>query len=59
MIGKYKNKAYTLRIENELMEKTKKLAEKEDRPINKQIERIIREYINEYESRNGEIKIEE
>ena len=58
-MGKYKNKAYTLRIENELMEKTKKLAEKEDRPIHKQIERIIREYINEYESRNGEIKIEE
>ena len=58
-MGKYKNKTYPLRIDNTLMEKVKIISEKEDRTTNKQIERIIREYIEEYESRNGEIKIEE
>lgn len=55
MGGIYKNKAYTLRIDNELMEKLKVIASKEDRPINKQIERITRQYINQYEQEHGEI----
>ena len=55
-MGKYKNKSYSLRIENELMNKVKALA---DRPTNKQIERILREYIKRYEEENGTIQTEQ
>lgn len=57
-MGKYKNKSYSLRIENELMNKVKALADIEDRPTNKQIERILREYIKQYEEENGIIQTE-
>lgn len=57
-MGEYKNKTYPLRIDNQLMDKLRKLANTEDRPLNKQIERIIREYITKYEQENGEIKID-
>lgn len=57
-MGKYKNKSYSLRIENELMNKVKALADIEDRPTNKQIERILREYIKKYEEENGIIQTE-
>lgn len=53
----YKNKTYPLRINNELMDKIKEIAKKEDRTINKQIERIVRDYIKEYEDANGIIKL--
>ena len=52
----YKNKAYPLRLDNELMEKVRAIAKQEDRPLSKQFERIIREYINTYESKHGTIK---
>ncbi len=55
-MGKYKNKAYSLRIDNELMEKVKIIAEDEDRPISKQLERIIRQYIDQYEEKHGKIE---
>lgn len=55
-MGKYKNKAYSLRIDNELMEKVKIIAEDEDRPISKQLERIIRQYIDRYEEEYGIIE---
>ncbi len=55
-MGTYKNKAYPLRLDNELMEKVRAIAEQEDRPLSKQFERIIREYINTYESEHGTIK---
>jgi len=58
-MGNYKNKTYPLRIDNTLMDKIKKIAEKEDRTVNKQIERITREYIEKYEEINGKIKVEE
>lgn len=58
-MGTYKNKAYPLRIDNELMEKVRILAEQEDRPISRQLERIIKEYIQQYEQEHGEIKLEE
>ncbi len=54
-MGKYKNKAYSLRIDNELMDKVKIIAEDEDRPVSKQLERIIRQYIDQYEKAHGEI----
>ena len=51
-MGKYKNKAYSLRIDEELMKKIRMIAEKEDRPVSKQLERIIRQYIEQYEREN-------
>lgn len=58
-MGKYKNKAYSLRIDENLMSKVKAIAEKEDRPVSKQLERIIRLYVEEYEQENGHIKTPE
>lgn len=57
-MGNYKNKAYTLRIDNELMEKLKICCTSEDRTVNKQIERLVREYVKEYEDKNGSITIQ-
>lgn len=54
-MGKYKNKAYSLRIDEELMKKIKVIAEKEDRPVSKQLERIIRQYVEQYEKENGRV----
>ena len=54
-MGKYKNKAYSLRIDEELMRKVKVIAEKEDRPVSKQLERIIRLYVEQYEKEQGRI----
>lgn len=58
-MGKNKVKAYSLRLEEELMAKVRTIAEKEDRKISDQLTRIIREYINNYESKNGNIIIGE
>lgn len=58
-MGEYKNKAYPLRLDNDLMAKVRILAEKEDRPLSRQLEKIIREFITDYESKYGEINIEE
>ena len=57
-MGNYKNKAYTLRIDNELMEKLKHCCIQEDRTVNKQIERLVREYIKKYEAEHGSITIQ-
>lgn len=54
-MGKYKNKAYSLRLDDELMKKVKMIAEKEDRPVSKQLERIIKQYVEQYEKENGRI----
>lgn len=55
-MGKNKIKAYPLRLDSELMEKVRAIAEQEDRPLSKQLERIIREYISAYEQQHGTIK---
>lgn len=57
-MGTYKNKTYPLRIDNVLQAKVKQIADKEDRPLSKQYERIIRQYVEEYESKNGNIIIQ-
>lgn len=54
-MGKYKNKTYPLRIDDDLMEKVKIIAEKEDRPVSRQLERIIKQYIEQYEHEHGNI----
>lgn len=57
-MGEYKNKAYTLRIDNEIMEQIRQIAKIEDRTINKQIEHIAKEYINRhYKEKNNTINI--
>lgn len=55
-MGKYKNKSYSLRIDDELMKKVKMIAEAEDRPVSKQLERIIKQYVEQYEQEHGRIK---
>lgn len=50
-MGKYKNKAYTLRIDESLMEKIKDIAKIEDRTANKQIEHMLRKQLEEYEKK--------
>lgn len=57
MAGKYKNKTFSLRIDNKQQMKVEAIAEKEDRNITKRYERIIREYIAKYEEENGPIEI--
>lgn len=54
-MGKYKNKAYSLRLDEDLMKKVKTIAEREDRPVSKQLERIIKQYVENYEKENGRI----
>lgn len=56
-MGTYKNKAYTLRIDNNLMDKIKTIAITEDRPISKQIERMLKDQVEQYENEHGNIKI--
>ena len=58
-MGKYKNKTFTLRIDNTLQEKVKIIAEKEDRAITSQYERIVRKYIKEYEAQHGPIRTDQ
>ena len=54
-MGKYKNKSYSLRIDDDLMKKVKMIAEAEDRPVSKQLERIIKQYVEQYEKEHGRI----
>ncbi len=46
--GKYKNKAYPLRIDEEIITQLKIIAKNEDRTLNKQIERILRQWLEDY-----------
>lgn len=43
--GKYKNKTYPLRINEEIITQLKIIAHNEDRTLNKQIERILKQWI--------------
>lgn len=45
MQGKYKNKAYSLRIEEKTLDTIKSIAAEEGRTANKQIEHILENYI--------------
>ncbi len=56
-MGQYKNKAYSLRLDKDIMDKIRAIAEKEDRPLSKQFERIIKEYLDKYEKEHGNITI--
>lgn len=56
-MGNYKNKAYNLRLDKEIMDKVRFIAEKEDRPLSKQFERIIKDYLDRYEKEHGNVVI--
>lgn len=58
-MGKNKVKAYPLRLDEELMNKIRKIAELEDRKVSDQFTRIVKEYIQNYERTNGNIIIGE
>lgn len=58
-MGAYKNKTYPLRLDNELMDKVRAIAEKEDRKISDQLAKIVKEYVKNYEEQNGNIVIGE
>lgn len=45
MQGKYKNKTYPLRIDENTLNRVKYIADKEGRSANKQIEQILQEWI--------------
>lgn len=55
---RHKNKAYNLRLDEETMTKIRAIAEREDRPLSKQFERIIKSYLEEYEKQNGSVNID-
>ena len=58
-MGEHKNKTYPLRIDNNLRLKVEYIANIEDRKISQQYERIIKNFIAEYEANHGELIIEE
>lgn len=48
---------YTLRVPRGILDKIAVIAENNDRSTNKEIERLLKKYIDEYEKNNGEIVI--
>ena len=49
---------FNLRIDDELNEKINKIAKKEARSKNKEIEYILQKFVDEYETKNGKIDTE-
>lgn len=45
----------TVRMEQELIDKINKVAEKENRSVNQQITYVVKKYIEQYEKENGHI----
>ncbi len=56
-MGKYRNRTYPLRLDNEIMDKLKIISEIEDRPISRIMTKMAKEYIKAYEDEHGEIVI--
>ncbi|MEX1028642.1 MAG: Arc family DNA-binding protein [Paenibacillaceae bacterium] len=52
-------RVFTLRLEEENFEKIKFIADKNKRSIAMQIEYLIEQHINEFEKKNGIIRINE
>lgn len=50
---------YTLRIDDSLLKKISYIAEYNDRSTNKEIERLIKKYIADFEKENGKIILPE
>ena len=54
-MGKYQNKAYSLRISDELKEKVKEIARRGNRPASYEYQTIIQNYVDQYEKEHGVI----
>lgn len=52
-------KSYTLRINETLLDKIRVVAARNKRSINAQIEYLIQQCVEEFETKHGEIKIDE
>ena len=48
---------YTLRVDRDLFQKFRYVAEFEGRSANKEIEQFLKKHIAEFEAKHGEIKI--
>lgn len=59
MYGKYKNPTYSLRIPEELKQKIEIIAKRNETKASKLYLNIIQDYVDIYEQKFGEIKIEE
>lgn len=55
-MGKQAN-PYPLRIDKEILEKSKFIAKENGRSLNKEIEFILKSNVNSYENKYGEIKL--
>lgn len=51
-------RTFTLRLDDILFDKLKVISDKNKRSLNKQIEFLVEECIDDYEKKNGPIKIE-
>lgn len=51
--GQHRNKAYPLRIDEEVMEQVKTIATEENRTVNKQIEQILKLYIELHQTKKN------
>ena len=52
-------KDFSLRIEENTLKKLHYIADSEDRSVNKELLRLIRRHIAEYEKKHGEIPLHE
>ena len=57
-MGEYKNKAYNLRLEPDMMAKVRFIADEAERPLSNQFKIIIRDYLERYEAEHGAIPIQ-
>lgn len=54
-----KPKDFSLRVEPELLKKVHYIASYNDRSVNRELLRLIRAYVSDFEKEHGEIEIEE
>ena len=59
MTGVHKNPQYALRIPSATMDKLKYIAEYNGRSANKEIEQLILQHIENWETQHGEIKFDD
>lgn len=58
-MNKYKNSTYPLRIRQDIIDKMKIIAFENSRSLNKEIEQACISYVNNYETKQGEITQDE
>ena len=54
-----KTAKFTLRIDNEVLQKFRYVAEYNARSANRELEVLIKKYVAEFEKKNGPIKLEQ